>query len=119
LKICRAKLPGALIMITEIAKDKVRALATAVAARANEQTEYPPALWDDMAAQGLVSRVKSEDERSWFELTDDGCAALRVAGGRSYDTGECFDCGQSYAYPADEEWFQTACPMCGFYAGDE
>ncbi len=98
---------------------EVQALELAVAKNASRQEEIPGAIWKELAAGDLVTRLEPEAGRPWFELTDAGCDALRDAGGPCYETDACFNCGNSYAILIGTEWFATTCPVCGFYAGDE
>lgn len=95
------------------------ALEIAMAKHAKRQVEFSQSLWSELESRGLVIRVKSRSGDSWFELTSQGCQALRMGGGSAYGSGTCFSCKQRYSYTLEKEWFDTICPMCGFHADDE
>jgi hypothetical protein len=97
----------------------VHALELAIAERAPQQGIVADVVWQRLLDGDLVSRLEDGKGNHWFELTEAGSEVLRKAGGRAFRTGTCFNCENEYAYEAGTNWFETTCPACGFYAGDE
>jgi hypothetical protein len=111
-------------------ESELYALQLAFTDHAAQQAQVSDEVWGKLAARGLVHQVRAiddldeqgrsiyeEPERSWFELTEDGCRTINALVGTSFGLSSCWVCEEES--PSEESDCLHTCSRCGAYAGDE